>query len=295
MISTNKSLGALLVFFVGFLFAACIADPWPEPDSMKPNDSDRGTPGNGNDPTNQGEDGYGGETGKESDNKQSDSDNAIAATDDVTDTETASEIPPSLDSGTEVEELDDAMDIDKVFVSTSSADGFATIVGLAGAVGTADKVIIEVNGFKYDVPIGREGGFASRVPAASGDDILLIVTRPDGTRSVTERFIAGNIDATFGDKGIIGEGTGVVRVSENLVSLSGEGTHLSDGAIVIVGNITQHTGAITNVACYLDSCSFSMIISAVSGDVLDIFLMIDQWTPNDYSRAGTMVDTIIVD
>ena len=287
---TPKTL-TMAFLLVGSLFLlSCIADPWPEPDSMQ-NDTGESPTGDDN--------GNGGPTNEDVDTQPDDNlggDSDIVAPDtgkeDTSDSETVS---PDTDTETvDTGDSDDGLPLyENVFISTPNTAGFVTVVGLAGSVSPDSKVEAITDDAVFDITVGREGGFADRIVAKPDAPVTLVISAPDGQTYRTE-LLTGNLNEQFAN-GIVAE-DGQYRLTETLLSLSGAGKHLDGGYFVVGGNITGGTSGMTTVVCHDDECMFSLILSAVTGDELDLFLVRNTGGfPSAESRAGTIAQPLVAD
>ena len=322
--TTLKDIAKSLVVLIGaLLLVSCIADPWPEPDSME--HDEQGADDNDQEPS-------GGETKSNSSDTSgqsngdgtdfgevdTDSDMNIDGDADVdtdVDTETGTDTSPGTEGKDGDSEInwddadagipDDSTDAgspnapkwDQVFVSTPDDRGFATIVGLGGTVDPSGTVTLRGGDYFFEIPVAADGGFATRITASRGDDLILSVETDDNKDTYRTKLVVGtSTDAAFADALVI-DGYKIRRITENLVSIQAQGDNLDAGYFVIAGNVNGGTGAISEVFCTFETCAFNLITTANAGDTLDIFLVKDgnNYLSESDSRTGTTVDTIIIE
>lgn len=268
------------------ILLSCASDPWPEPDDAVHDEDDGQTPTVSE------------ENDSDNSTRKEDSDwtNGSYTGDDGTEPST------DVDSCTGSEESDDdtkgadaGLIEDLIFISTPDDGGDATIVGLSGAVPQNSTLLIEADNYdRATVPVGREGGFALRIPSANTQTNLRLILLNENLDLGWVSLVPGSMNTPIDS--VVGDGKGVVRLSQSLVSIHGEGSQLSGGYLVVVANLTGDVGALAPVTCFEDTCKFSVVIPADSGDEVDLFLV-----PNtddqevDYIRSGSVTETIIVD
>jgi hypothetical protein len=207
------------------------------------------------------------------------------------DTETGS--PGTEESPDGGDLSDDVMGFENVFISTPNSDGFVTIVGLPGSVTPDSSVTVLTNDAEFSITVGKDGGFADRIPAKPETRVTLVVTDADGKTSETD-FITGDLNEQFAN-GIAAK-EGQHRLTASLIAVTGEGSHLDGGYFVLGGNITSGSAAFTSVICHEETCRFSLVISAAVGDALDLFLVRNVGTLTSMrARTGTVSDRIIAE
>jgi hypothetical protein len=301
----------LIVWALGI--ASCISDPWPEPDSMQKTDSDR-EPAAGENNDSQGWNGDSdGTEDQPNDDAGSDADTDVDTdtdgdvdgdadadvdgdvdgdTDADVDSDTDSDMDGDTDTGSEIDWSSPRLHLDRIFVSTPDGDGTAVVVGLSGAVAADGELAVVSGSHYYRVNVGSEGGFAARIQAEPGAELTLQLELETDEAHLFP-LLVGDLNEQFSDGGIGADGT-LRRLNESLITISGEGDHLSGGYFVIAGNITADAGWMTEVLCINDVCGFSLVMSAFTEDELDIFLVRNaEHMESAESRGGTVAETLV--
>jgi hypothetical protein len=244
-----------ILFWSGLIALSCIADPWPEPDEAAP--------------TTNGGDGYGFEDAG---------------------------VPPGLEGESDtgsMEEWNDTETLDaddlfaplhQIYCSASGPNGTVTVVGLSGSVLEYDDVLIHRRDETYSVTVGSDGGFARRILATPGDVLEVVVhlgkKKTSATLTVTESALEDG-EAAFSAMGVTVEPQGSSAI------LHGSGFPLESDDIVIGANRTESTGRAAVVSCNEAGCQFDLLIPALSGDAIDLFL-VSQGARSGDSEAYTV-------
>lgn len=264
----KKIILLLSVVHLSSLTVFCTGDPWPEPDTMDPPDSDNDANGPAFDTDS--DIGIDAGPGEDDDTESVDSDSACEYDSDNAD---------SIDKKEELESLKN-----HVFFSAISEDGLVTLAGLAGAIPEGRSAQCLVSGEVYEILPGVERGFALRVSAKPEDDISIVVKDAGGSLITVLTVDATTSESQISWSGLIGDAEGATTWNSSYISVFGEAETLKADTLIIGADITRSSAAATPVLCTDDSCMFELLLYGELGDDVDLFQ-----SPSTSNQGGITV------